>query len=105
MVAVSMRDKAFDQSTPAEQLDYIHAHRSSFVGRLLIGVLSTGIYCLPSCTARTPKPENVRFFKSEAEAQSAGLRPCRPCRPHYFYRNYHPHMESPNPLVHSYNHD
>src|SRR5258708_35905002 len=103
MVAVSMRDKAFDQSTPSKQLDYIHAHRSSFVGRLLIGVLSTGIYCLPSCTARTPKPENVRFFKSEEEAQSAGLRPCRRCRPDYFYRNYDPDMESLNALVDAIN--
>ncbi len=63
------------------------------MGRLLIGVLSTGIYCLPSCTARSPKPENVRFFQTEAEAQAAGLRPCKRCHPDYFYRDYDPDYE------------
>ncbi|MCP5410790.1 MAG: helix-turn-helix domain-containing protein [Alphaproteobacteria bacterium] len=55
-------------------------------GRFLIGVLSTGIYCLPSCPARPPKPENVRLFPTEASAQAAGLRACKRCRPDLFYR-------------------
>jgi AraC family transcriptional regulator, regulatory protein of adaptative response / DNA-3-methyladenine glycosylase II len=50
-------------------------------GKFIIGVLSTGIYCLPSCHARTPKPENVRFFRNGLEATAAGLRPCKKCRP------------------------
>ncbi len=62
-------------------------------GRFLTGVLSTGIYCLPSCTARKPKAENVRFFLTELEAQSAGLRACRRCRPDAFYRNHDPDLE------------
>jgi AraC family transcriptional regulator of adaptative response / DNA-3-methyladenine glycosylase II len=48
---------------------------------LFVGVVSTGIYCLPSCRARSPRPENVRFFASERDARGAGLRPCRRCRP------------------------
>ncbi|MDQ1472464.1 MAG: AraC family transcriptional regulator [Bryobacterales bacterium] len=58
----------------------------SFNGKFLTGVLTTGIYCLPSCPARRPKRENVRFFRSPAEALNSGLRPCRRCRPDYFYR-------------------
>lgn len=89
MVALS----SLDSLTHLEQWDYIHAHRNALVGHLLIGVLSTGIYCLPSCRARKPKAENVRFFKTEAEAQAAGLRPCRRCHPDYFYREYDPDLE------------
>jgi AraC family transcriptional regulator of adaptative response / DNA-3-methyladenine glycosylase II len=55
-------------------------------GKFLGGVLSTGIYCLPSCPARRPRPENVRFFKTPDEARRSGLRPCRRCRPDWFYR-------------------
>ena len=43
--------------------------------------LSTGIYCRPSCPARTPKRENVRFFATAAAAQAAGFRACKRCRP------------------------
>jgi len=55
-------------------------------GRFLIGVLTTGIYCLPSCPARQPRPENVRLFATETAAQAAGLRACKRCRPDLFYR-------------------
>jgi AraC family transcriptional regulator of adaptative response/methylated-DNA-[protein]-cysteine methyltransferase len=50
-------------------------------GRFVTGVLSTGIYCRPSCAARHPKRENVRFFASGADAAAAGLRACRRCKP------------------------
>ena len=55
-------------------------------GKFLTGVLTTGIYCLPSCPARRPKRENVRFFHSPDEARKNGLRPCHRCRPDSFYR-------------------
>ena len=58
----------------------------AFNGRVLTGVLTTGIYCLPSCPARKPLLENVRFFPDEVEARAAGLRPCKRCRPDAFYR-------------------
>lgn len=53
----------------------------SFDGRFVIGVLTTGIYCRPSCAARQPRRENVRFFADGAEARAAGLRACKRCRP------------------------
>ncbi|MGP0032549.1 MAG: AlkA N-terminal domain-containing protein [Acidimicrobiales bacterium] len=52
-----------------------------FDGWFFIGVTSTGIYCRPSCPARTPKRENVRFYASAAGAQQAGFRACLRCRP------------------------
>jgi AraC family transcriptional regulator of adaptative response / DNA-3-methyladenine glycosylase II len=62
-------------------------------GEFLVGVLTTGIYCLPSCRARKPRPENVRFFLDEAAARSAGLRACKRCRPDDFYRHFDPDRE------------
>jgi AraC family transcriptional regulator of adaptative response/methylated-DNA-[protein]-cysteine methyltransferase len=50
-------------------------------GRFVTGVLTTGIYCRPSCAARHPKRENVRFFETGAEAAAAGLRACLRCKP------------------------
>lgn len=52
-----------------------------FDGWIICGVTSTGIYCRPSCPARTPKRANVRFYPSAAAAQAAGLRACKRCRP------------------------
>ncbi|MFL5846603.1 MAG: AlkA N-terminal domain-containing protein [Solirubrobacteraceae bacterium] len=52
-----------------------------FDGWIFCGVTSTGIYCRPSCPARTPKRENVRFYPSAAAAQGAGFRACKRCRP------------------------
>jgi AraC family transcriptional regulator of adaptative response / DNA-3-methyladenine glycosylase II len=64
----------------------ILAKDAAFDGRVLTGVLTTGIYCLPSCPARKPLAVNVRFFQDEAAARAAGLRPCKRCRPDAFYR-------------------
>ena len=50
-------------------------------GRFVTGVLTTGIYCRPSCAARHPKRENVRFFASGFEAAATGLRACLRCKP------------------------
>jgi len=44
-------------------------------------VRTTGVYCRPSCGARLPRRENVAFHTTPAEAESAGFRPCRRCRP------------------------
>lgn len=52
-----------------------------FDGRLYVGVVSTGVYCRPSCPARTPRPENCRFYPAAAAAVAAGFRACRRCRP------------------------
>lgn len=50
-------------------------------GQFYFGVLSTGVYCRPSCPARKPLRANVRFYETTAQAENDGLRPCRRCRP------------------------
>lgn len=50
-------------------------------GRFLYSVRTTGVYCRPSCGARRAKPENVRFHDTCADAERAGFRPCKRCRP------------------------
>jgi AraC family transcriptional regulator, regulatory protein of adaptative response / DNA-3-methyladenine glycosylase II len=62
------------------------ARAGRYDGKFIVGVLSTGIYCLPSCRARPPKPENVRLFKTEDDAKKANLRACKRCRPDLYYR-------------------
>ncbi|MET0740718.1 MAG: AlkA N-terminal domain-containing protein [Candidatus Nanopelagicales bacterium] len=59
----------------------VHSRDRRFDGRVFTAVTSTGIYCRPSCPARTPKRENVRFYPSAAAASAAGFRACRRCRP------------------------
>jgi AraC family transcriptional regulator of adaptative response / DNA-3-methyladenine glycosylase II len=59
----------------------IQSKDARFDGWFTIAVLTTGIYCRPSCPARLPKPENVRFFPGPAAAQQAGFRACKRCRP------------------------
>ena len=44
-------------------------------------VKTTGVYCRPSCSARTPRRENVAFHESREAAEQAGFRPCKRCRP------------------------
>jgi len=52
-----------------------------FDGWFIVAVTSTGIYCRPSCPARTPSRANVRFYPTSAAAQAAGFRSCKRCRP------------------------
>jgi AraC family transcriptional regulator of adaptative response / DNA-3-methyladenine glycosylase II len=59
----------------------VEAEDPRFDGWVFCGVKTTGIYCRPSCPARTPKRENVRFFATAAAAQAAGFRACKRCRP------------------------
>jgi AraC family transcriptional regulator, regulatory protein of adaptative response / methylated-DNA-[protein]-cysteine methyltransferase len=53
----------------------------SFDGRFVTGVLTTGIYCRPSCAARHPSRSNVRFFADGVAARTTGLRSCKRCLP------------------------
>lgn len=52
-----------------------------FDGWFFTAVVTTGIYCRPSCPAMTPKQHNVRFYPTAAAAQLAGFRACKRCRP------------------------
>ncbi|HKU64980.1 MAG TPA: Ada metal-binding domain-containing protein [Rhizomicrobium sp.] len=62
------------------------ARKGKFDGKFILGVMTTGIYCLPSCAARPPKPQNVRLFTTESQAKAAGLRACKRCRPDLYYK-------------------
>jgi AraC family transcriptional regulator of adaptative response/methylated-DNA-[protein]-cysteine methyltransferase len=53
----------------------------AYDGRVIAGVLTTGIYCKPSCPARHPKRSNVVFFPDAEAARAAGLRACLRCKP------------------------
>src|SRR5947207_2804087 len=52
-----------------------------FDGRFFVGILSTKIYCRPSCPVPTVPDKNVRYFPTAAAATEAGFRPCMRCRP------------------------
>lgn len=54
---------------------------ATFEGVFFTAVLTTGIFCRPTCSARKPLPENVEFYATSRAALLAGYRPCRRCRP------------------------
>lgn len=57
------------------------AHDATADGKFVYAVKTTGVYCRPSCKARPARPENVSFHATCADAERAGFRPCRRCRP------------------------
>jgi AraC family transcriptional regulator of adaptative response/methylated-DNA-[protein]-cysteine methyltransferase len=57
------------------------ARDASCAGKFYLGVTTTGIYCRPGCPARLPKRGNVRFFDTREDAEAAGFRPCKRCKP------------------------
>lgn len=57
------------------------AHDARFDGLFFVGVKSTGVYCRAVCPAKRPKRENCTFYRTAAEAEAAGYRPCLKCRP------------------------
>lgn len=59
----------------------VRSRDARFDGWFVMGVTSTGIYCRPSCPARTPREDRMRFYPSAAAAQAAGFRACLRCRP------------------------
>ena len=85
--AVGACDDGPMTAAPAPTIDSDAAYRAvmgrdpRFDGRLFVGVLSTGIYCRPSCPSRTPKQENCQFHLTAAGCVAAGFRACRRCRP------------------------
>ena len=59
----------------------IQARDISKDGQFYYAVTSTGVFCRPSCPSRRPRRDRVRFFITSDDAQAAGFRPCRRCRP------------------------
>src|ERR1700734_1233668 len=59
----------------------VQSKDARFDGWFFTAVVTTGIYCRPSCPVAPPRPQNMRFFPSAAAAQQAGFRACKRCRP------------------------
>lgn len=64
-----------------ERYRAIEARDTRFDGQFITAVRTTGVYCRPSCPARTPKRSNVTFFPTSAAAHEAGYRACKRCLP------------------------
>jgi hypothetical protein len=56
-------------------------------GSFFYSVKTTGVFCQPSCGARPARPENVQFHRTAADAQGAGFRPCKRCKPRNPWRH------------------
>lgn len=67
--------------TEARMRSAVTARDARFDGRFVYAVRSTGVYCRPGCPSRAARPENLSFHADPAEAEAAGFRPCRRCRP------------------------
>jgi AraC family transcriptional regulator of adaptative response/methylated-DNA-[protein]-cysteine methyltransferase len=65
----------------ANYWDAVAARDRSMDGVFYYAVLSTGIYCRPSCASKRPRRENVVFFRAREAAERAGFRPCKRCKP------------------------
>jgi AraC family transcriptional regulator of adaptative response/methylated-DNA-[protein]-cysteine methyltransferase len=59
----------------------VAARNAGFDGTFVYGVVTTGVYCRPSCASRPAKPDNMRFFPNPDAAERAGLRACKRCKP------------------------
>ncbi|MET0344487.1 MAG: bifunctional DNA-binding transcriptional regulator/O6-methylguanine-DNA methyltransferase Ada [Polyangiales bacterium] len=61
--------------------DSVRTRDAAADGTFFYSVATTGVYCRPSCAARTPRPENVAFHPTARDAERAGFRACKRCRP------------------------
>ncbi len=81
-----MQSKTASQSSAQETMDdprwqQVLARDSAADGQFFYSVKTTGVYCRPACGARQPRPENVEFHLTTADAEKAGFRPCKRCKP------------------------
>jgi AraC family transcriptional regulator of adaptative response/methylated-DNA-[protein]-cysteine methyltransferase len=77
-----MMNEGTSKQTLADwQWQVVSTRNSEFDGIFYFGVSSTGIFCRPSCSSRSPKRQNVSFFMTTSEAENAGYRPCLRCKP------------------------
>jgi AraC family transcriptional regulator, regulatory protein of adaptative response / methylated-DNA-[protein]-cysteine methyltransferase len=67
--------------TDEQRWDAVRLRQPLADGVFYYAVRTTGVYCRPSCAARLPRRENVRFFALPSAAESAGFRACKRCRP------------------------
>lgn len=81
MLCEAMAMRTGDQDTDDERWTAVLQRDAEADGAFVYAVITTGIYCRPSCPSRRPKRENARFFDLPREAAAAGFRPCKRCRP------------------------
>jgi len=77
--AASRPERRYD--TQADRWAAVRARDAAADGHFVFSVKTTGVYCRPSCAARPARPENVAFHDTPADAERAGFRPCKRCRP------------------------
>ena len=82
------------QLTHTEMVERFYARDAASRLRFVVGVVTTGIYCLPTCTAKKPRADNVRFFDTVDQARRAGLRACKRCRPDAVHAGRDPELEA-----------
>ncbi len=70
-----------DQEKRQEFYDALVRKDASYLGTFVVGVTSTGIFCVATCKARKPNFGNTVFFTQVKDALSHGFRPCKLCRP------------------------
>lgn len=64
-----------------EMKNAVSQRDSTFDGKFYYGVITTGVFCMPSCSTKAANPENLRFFFDIESAMQAGFRPCKRCNP------------------------
>jgi AraC family transcriptional regulator of adaptative response / methylphosphotriester-DNA alkyltransferase methyltransferase len=67
--------------TDEEKWRAVLKRKSQYDGLFFVGVKSTKIFCRPSCKSKRPLGKNVLFFENIKQAEQAGYRPCKRCRP------------------------
>ena len=77
--AASADDLAF--ASDDARWEAVRRRDPAALGAFVYGVRTTGVYCRASCAGRLPRRENVRFHATCADAEQAGFRPCKRCRP------------------------
>ncbi len=74
-------ETAMPRPTEAAMRRAVASRDQKFDGAFVYGVVTTGVYCRPSCASRPAKPENLRFFATPDAAERTGLRACKRCHP------------------------
>ena len=78
---IAMPNREEGEFWRASYWDSVAARDRAMDGVFFYGVMSTGVYCRPSCPSKRPRRENVVFFRAREAAERAGFRPCKRCKP------------------------
>ncbi len=81
MLSSKMKTKAAQKTLNDPRWNKVLAKDPKADGQFFYSVKTTGVYCRPSCGARTARPENVDFYLTAEEAEAAGFRACKRCKP------------------------